>query len=322
MDDDRIERLLRRGPPDDPRFEPSGRWLEAGERELTQRPTPITRRWTVALSGALAAAAAVLVVIAVIAGPLAQLREQGVGGLVADVERRGAIRVAIDGGPPQVHTSARGYDGFDLDIAREVAERLGVQLEVVVVPRAQLLAGDPEGRWDVAVSSIPAGLHRGPSTQATDPYAVVPGAVVVRADAPPDAIGDWVSGSACVVAGSAAEAWMNDALTAAPGDTIQPVPAAMEWDIRPTVAECLAGLADGRWESVIVDRTSDVGGAANVRVLDDAPFELSLVALVNSGEGAAEPMVARLNRLFGEMADEGVIEEISRRRFGGADVTP
>jgi ABC-type amino acid transport substrate-binding protein len=321
MNDDRMERLLRRGPPGDPSFEPSGRWLDAGERELEQEPVKGARSRTVTLFAGLAAVAAILVV-AVIGGQLIQLRDQGVGGLVADIERRGTIRVAIDGGPPQAFTPARGYDGFDLDIAREVAERLGVRLDVVVVPRAALLTGEAEGRWDVAISSIPAAISRDESAPATNPYAVVSGAVVVNADDTAEALSDLASASVCVVTGSTAEAWLDNGLTAGPGDTIQPVPASMEARVQATLAECLGGLADGGWRGVIVDRASDVAGAGNVRVLDDAPFELRLVAVVNGGQAGAEALVVRLNRIFAEMADEGAIADISRRRFAGIDVTP
>jgi len=321
MDDERIERLLRRTPPGDPPFEPSGRWLEGGERELAQRPTPTSRSWGVLLAAGLAAAA-VIAVIMVIAGPLAQLRQQGVGGLIAEVERRGAIRVAIDGGPPQAHAPARGYDGFDLDIAREVAERLGVQLDVVVVPRATLLAGGADDRWDVAISSIPAALLGAPSARATDPYAVVAGAITVGADDPADVLNDLASGSACAVAGSTSEAWLHNDLESIARDTVQPVPAPLAAHVRPTLAECLGGLADGSWRAAVVDRASDVSGAGGVRVLDNAPFEVSLVAVVNHRAGVPEPMIARLNGLFAEMADEGVIADISRRRFAGSDVTP
>ena len=321
MEDDRMERLLRRGPPGDPSFEPSGRWLDAGDRELERVPVAGPRSRTVNLFAGLAATAAILVV-AVIGGQLIQLRDQGVGGLVADIERRGAIRVAIDGGPPQAFTSGRGYDGFDLDIAREVAERLGVRLDVVVVPRGSLFAGDAGGSWDVAISSIPAALPRDGSARETDPYAVVPGAVVVHADDTAEALSDLASASVCVVAGSAAEAWLDDGLTAGPGDTTQPVPASIEARVRATLAECLGGLAEGGWRGVIVDRASDVAGAGNVRVLDGAPFELRLVAVVNGGHAAPESLVVRLNRIFTEMADEGVIADISRRRFAGIDATP
>ena len=319
MDDDRLERLLRRGPQDDPRFEPSGRWLEEGERTASRAAT--TRSAQFALVTGLATAAVILV-IAVLAGPLLELREQGVGGLVADIERRGALRVAIDGGPPQTFTSERGYDGFDLDIAGEVADRLGVRLEVVVVPREALLAADSEGGWDVAISSIPAALAQAASPRRTEPYAVVAGAVAVSTDDSMGDIGDLASESVCAVGGSAAEAWLRSGLTAGPRDTIQELPASIDRRVRTTLGECLAGLADGTWRAVIIDRRSDVAGAGNVRLLDTAPFELALVAFVDRGETRAEPLVVRLNRLFEDMAADGTIADISRRRFAGEDATP
>lgn len=323
MDDDRMERLLRRGPPGDPPFEPSGRWLEAGERELELEQGPATgpRSRTVTLFAGLAAAAAILVV-AVIGGQLVQLRDQGAGGLVADVERRGALRVAIDGGPPQAFTSGRGYDGFDLDIAREVADRLGVRLDVVVVPRAELLAADAERRWDVAISSIPAALARDASARPTDPYAVVAGAVAVSSDDAAESIDELASTELCVVAESSADAWVRGGLTAGADDTIQPLPGSIEPHARATLAECLTGVAEGMWRAVILDRRSDVAGASNLRLLDGSPFELALVALTDGSEAGVEPLVVRLNRLFEEMAADGSIADISRRRFAGDDVTP
>jgi len=319
MDDDRLERLLRRGPQGDPRFEPSGRWLEEGERAAS--PAAPTRSARFALVTSLATAAVILV-IAVLVGPLLELREQGVGGLVADIERRGALRVAIDGGPPQNFTSERGYDGFDLDIAHEVAARLEVRLEVVVVPRESLLVPGSDGGWDVAISSIPAALAHAASPQRTEPYAVVAGGVAVSADDAIGGIGDLASEAVCAVAGSAGEAWLTDGLTAGPLDMIQDAPASVDPHVRTTLGECLAGLADGTWRAVIIDRRSDVAGAGNVRLLDAAPFELALVALVDGSDPRAEPLVVRLNRLFEDMAADGTIADISRRRFAGEDATP
>ena len=320
MDDDPIARHLRNGPPKDPRFEPSGRWLAMAERELAEAPAASRSRGATLFAGL--AAAAVFLVLVVIGGQLLQFRDQGFGGLVTEIESRGALRVAIDGGPPQAFTPARGYEGFDLDIAREVAERLGVRLDVAVIPRSELLAADARGQWDLALSSISAALGHASPARATDPYAVVAGAVVVGVDDQANRLSELGSDRACVVAGSSAEAWLQGDLTATPDDTIQPVPAGIEVHVQPTLTECLGGVADGSWRAVVVDRPSDVVGDGDVRVLDVAPFELSLVALLDGGKAGVDPLVARLNVLFAAMAEDGTIADISRRRFAGADVTP
>jgi polar amino acid transport system substrate-binding protein len=321
MDDDRIERSLRRGPPADPHFEPSGRWLEAAEQALEGRPDSARGVPFTAIVGL--AAAASIVAVALIAGQLIQVREQGVGGLVAEVERRGILRVAIDGGPPQVFSSGLGYDGFDLDVASEVADRLGVRLDIVVVPRAQILAADARGVWDVAISSTPAALSMDAAARSTEPYARVAGAVAVRPDDQAQDIEDLASSDVCVVRGSAAEAWLGDNLIPDHGDEVQALPSLVSAQVQTTLAECLVGLRDGTWRAVVVDRRADLLGAAGARVLGgEPPFVLRLVAIVDGREQGAASLVTRLNRLFEEMAAEGVIADLSRRRFAGDDATP
>lgn len=318
MNDDRIDRALRLGPPADPRFQPSGRWLDAVAAEGAA-PGHAERRWVQAFAS-LAAVAAVLVIAAAIAGPLLQLREQGAGGLVAEVERRGVLRVAIDGGPPLAFSPGSGYDGFDIDVAREVAERLGVRLDIVVVPRPQILKGASAERWDVAMSFVPDAVPLGSSALRTDPYANVSSAMAVREDDAASAPADLAGEALCVVAGSLSESWLAGELTAgesgpaAPPDGAVPV-------ARATLEECFAALDTGTVRGVVVDRRSDLGGSG-LRPLEPEPFENRLVAVVDGSTAGAASLVARLNQLLADMAADGTIREFSQRRFAGDDVTP
>ena len=311
MDDERVDRALRRGPPGDPPFEPSGRWIQvAPALELEAQRA---RRHRVQAFAGLVAVAAVLVVAAVVAGPLLELRERGVGGLVADVERRGVIRVAIDGGPPLAFGPSVGYDGFDIDMARDVAARLGVRLELVVVPRDEILDPASDGEWDVAMSFVPDVAPLGPAALTTDAYAVVPGGFGLRQDDDASAPEDLAGESLCVVSGSAAQAWMTGGFGSPPADA--------ELVVRATLEECLAAVADRSVRAVTVDRRSDLGGAG-LRVLASPPFELRLVAVVDGSTDGASSLVARLDQLFAEMAADGTIREYGQRRFAGDDVTP
>jgi polar amino acid transport system substrate-binding protein len=319
MDDDRIERALRHGPPNDPRFEPSGRWLDAvPAAELTpdRRPRPEMR-----LFAGLAAIAAVILVAVVVAGPLSQLREQGVGGLIGEVERRGAIRVALDGSPPQAFTASGGYDGFDIDVAHELADRLGVRLDILLVPRAEILAGEASGDWDVAISSVSDALPLGPAAQTTEPYAVVTGALAVAEDDTASTPDDLDGMTLCVVSGSTAEAWANGSLLPEDGLLSSP-PADADVTTRTTAQECVAAMADGTARAVVVDRESDVSAGGGLRFLAPAPFESRLIAVVDGRAGGAATLVARLNQLFAGMAADGSIREFGQRRFAGDDVTP
>jgi polar amino acid transport system substrate-binding protein len=320
MDDERIERALHRGPPNDPPFESSGRWLESIDAGAAAR-LGVKRRPLINTFAALAAVAAVLLIGAVIAGPILQLRQMGVGGLVAEVERRGALRVALDGGPPQAFSPGSGYDGFDIDVAREVAARLGVRMELVVVPRDEILGAESGGNWDVAISSVADGQPLGASTLTTDPYAVIAGAVLVRSDDPASTLNDLDGATLCVVSGSTAEAWVAGSLRM-DGDLVTPPPLGADVVARSTVQECIDATADENVRAVVVDRRTDVPASGSVRFLPSAPFESRLVAVVDERAEGAATLVARLNQLFAEMASDGTIREFGQRRFAGDDVTP
>jgi polar amino acid transport system substrate-binding protein len=323
MDDERVERALRAGPPDEPDFQPSGRWLQTADQDI-ERVRTSTRRLRFEPAGlvAVVAVAAAVFLIVILGGPLLELRERGAGGLVSEVERRGAVRVAVDGGPPQVFTTTGGYDGFDVDIARAVADRLGVRLEIVVVPRAEILAADTRARWDVAISSVPASANLDAAARTTQPYAVVSGAVAVQLEGEATDLPDLEGGTLCVVAGSSAESWATEELGPDGVLEMRPVPQTANVLVHSTSEQCIAALRDGEARGMVTDRRSDLAGVSGVRLLGSPPFIVPLVAVVDGRVDGYATLVARLNGLFAEMAADGTIRDLSQRRFAGDDVTP
>lgn len=45
-------------------------------------------------------------------------------------------------------------DGFDVDVAREIAKRMGVDIEFVTPDWSIITAGNWAGRWDISVGSM------------------------------------------------------------------------------------------------------------------------------------------------------------------------
>ncbi len=71
------------------------------------------------------------------------------------VQRSGVLRVAIDATYPPMEFEGRdGPAGFDIDLARELAGRLGVRAEFVVMSWDGIIAGLVSGRYDVIISSM------------------------------------------------------------------------------------------------------------------------------------------------------------------------
>lgn len=102
----------------------------------------------------------------------------------AELAPGGTLRAAINYGNPILATkdlSTGEPRGVSVDLARELAARLGVRLELVTFDAAgKVVAAARSGAWDIAFVAIdPA---RGQDMLQTSPYVIIEGAYLVRAD--------------------------------------------------------------------------------------------------------------------------------------------
>lgn len=78
------------------------------------------------------------------------------GDVLDSILTSGTIRVATDSNwPPQSFTNSNNeMDGFDVDVARQIAGRLGVKIEFITPSWDSIIAGDWRDRWDLHVGSM------------------------------------------------------------------------------------------------------------------------------------------------------------------------
>src|SRR5918997_4402434 len=77
--------------------------------------------------------------------------------LLAQVCEEGTIRVSTDPAyPPQssLNEETGEYEGFDIDVATEIASRLGVDIEWETPAWDLITAGHWNDRWDMSVGSM------------------------------------------------------------------------------------------------------------------------------------------------------------------------
>lgn len=93
-----------------------------------------------------------LVLILAALGPLPGLRADG---SLDRVRQSGRLRIAIDPTYPPMEFERDGQPvGFDIDLARHLARRLGVEPDLVVMDWAGIIAGLNSGRYDLIISSM------------------------------------------------------------------------------------------------------------------------------------------------------------------------
>jgi len=105
--------------------------------------------------------------------------------LLASIEEAGVLRVSTDPAyPPQssLNEDTGEYEGFDIDVATEIADRLGVEVAWETPAWETIIAGNWNGRWDVSVGSMTITPERAEVLNFTPAYYFTPAAVAVHED--------------------------------------------------------------------------------------------------------------------------------------------
>jgi cystine transport system substrate-binding protein len=100
------------------------------------------------------------------------------------VKQAGVLRIGTEGtyAPFTFHDSTGALVGFDVEIGREIAERLGVAAEFVEGPWDGLIAGIDANRYDVVINQVGITEERKAKYDFSEPYIASKAALVVRGD--------------------------------------------------------------------------------------------------------------------------------------------
>lgn len=104
--------------------------------------------------------------------------------LLAQIKERGSIIVAMEGtwAPWTYHDEDDNLVGYDVEVAQNIAEKLGVEVEFIEGAWDGLLAGLDAGRYDIMVNGVGVTEERAEKYNFSTPYAYNKTAVIVRGD--------------------------------------------------------------------------------------------------------------------------------------------
>ena len=105
--------------------------------------------------------------------------------LLASIEDKGVLTVSTDPAyPPQseLNKETGEYEGFDIDVAKEIAERLEVDIAWEAPAWETIISGSWNGRWDISVGSMTITPERAEVLHFTPPYYFTPAAYAVHED--------------------------------------------------------------------------------------------------------------------------------------------
>lgn len=108
------------------------------------------------------------------------------------VKSAGMLTVASDANwaPQSFLNDKNEMDGFDIDVAREIAKRMEVGVEFVTPAWDIITAGNWHGRWDISVGSMTPTKSRAEVLSFPGVYYYTPASVAVHSDSAATAIAD------------------------------------------------------------------------------------------------------------------------------------
>ena len=104
------------------------------------------------------------------------------GDMLARIQERGEIVIATEGtwAPWTYHDEDDNLVGFDVEIAKLIAEKLGVKATFVECEWDSIFAGIDAGRYDMAANGVEITPERAEKYDFTTPYAYIRGKQIVH----------------------------------------------------------------------------------------------------------------------------------------------
>lgn len=244
--------------------------------------------------------------------------------LLAEVCEEGVLTVSTDPAyPPQssLNEQTGEYEGFDIDVATEIAKRLGVDVAWEAPSWDVITAGSWNGRWDTTVGSMTPTNDRQEVLYFTEPYNYTPAVVVTLADDDDvaDLSTDLDGKKIGVCAGCTYEQFLNKELTI-DGYEFDFVIDDAEVSGYDTDTTALQDLANGRLDAVITSVTTAQGyiDAGNpVKIVGDPVFYEPLsVGFDKSSDPSSESLYEAVDAIVAEMHEDGTLTEFSEEWYG------
>ena len=251
--------------------------------------------------------------------------------LLAVVKEKGVLTASTDVAyPPQSsRTPDGGLEGFDIDVTKEIAKRLGVDVKFITPSFNAIIAGSWSGRWDISVGSVTISPERQKVLHFSPVYYYTPASVAVHQENSDiqDEGSDLDGKKIGVCAACSYDLYLQDKLVIL-GKKYQSVVSDPQIERYETDSVAIQDLALG--DGVRLDAAISalptfqlaIDEGTPIKVVGDALFLEPLgVAIDRASPEDPKAFAEEVSRIIEEMHADGTLSELSKKWYKGVDLS-
>ena len=234
---------------------------------------------------------------------------KGSDDLLETIQERGTIIVGLEGdwAPWSYVDENDELTGYDVEVAKAIADKLGVEIQIVPGEWDGLFAGMDAGRYDMVVNGVEVTEERADKYDFSTPYAYIRTALIVKGDN--DSIKTFEDLKGKKTANSIASTYMN--LAESYGATCYGVSPLDE-----TLTMVLQGRVDATLNAIVsfTDYMAQHPDS-NLKVVATTEDASNVAIPMRKGDETASLREA-VNKAIDELREDGTLSELSTRFFG------
>jgi polar amino acid transport system substrate-binding protein len=224
--------------------------------------------------------------------------------------------------PPQSFLNDNNeIDGFDVDVGKEIAKRMGVDLNIVTPGWEVITAGKWSGRWDMSVGSMTPTEKRSKVLNFPAIYYYTPAAFAVHSDSSASSLADLNGKIIGTCGGCTYDAYLDKNLTidaeGVPSFEYQVTAGEVKTYETDTNAFDDLRIGDGVRLDAVFSALPTIQEAVKngypMKVVGDAAFYEPLAVATDKGDPEFDAKIAEIVQ---SMHDDGTLTELSMKWYG------
>ncbi len=226
---------------------------------------------------------------------------------------------------PYEYKEGDGFAGIDVEIAQAIADKLGMELQIVDIAFDSVIAGVVTGKYDIGMSGITMTEERAMTVNFTDPYANAVQAVIVPEGSDIQSVDDFYNLDAEGNPISTKDGLMIGVQTSTTGDlyisdTVENGGVGEDHRIQyKTGADAVQALSSGKVQAVVIDNEpakNFVKLYSGLQLLDSPYVEEEYSIAINK---ANTELLQQVNVAISQLKADGTIAEITNKYINSGE---